>query len=282
MQSFVQPSFLSQALALRADGAQLLAGGTDFWPAQIGKPPRTGTSARVVDLGTIPALRGIDRAADGSWRIGATTTWTEIATTELPPVFAALQAAAREVGGPQIQNRGTVAGNLCNASPAADGVPPLLVLDAQIEVASSNATRVLPLGEFILGPRRTALAADEIVTAVLIPPHPRAARSGFFKLGARRYLLISIVMVAAVVEIRDGEVAAARVAVGACSPVAQRLAELEAAMIGAPAKDLEKLLKPEHLSALAPLDDIRADAAYRRDAAVVAVRRLLAQIGDGR
>ena len=279
MQSFVQPNFLSQALALRAEGARLLAGGTDFWPAELTNPPARSPKTMVVDLGTIAALRGVDKAADGSWRIGATTTWSEVAAATLPPVFAGLQAAAREVGGPQIQNRGTIAGNLCNASPAADGVPPLLALDARVELASTHATRLLPLSAFVLGPRRTALRADEIVTAIVIPPQTRETRSAFLKLGARRYLLISIVMTAAVVEIADGRAAAARVAVGACSPVAVRLSALEAALAGMPIRDLGRVVSPAHLGDLAPIDDVRADAAYRRDAALVAVRRVLEQIG---
>jgi CO/xanthine dehydrogenase FAD-binding subunit len=123
----------------------------------------------------------------------------------------------------QIQNSGTVAGNLCNASPAADGVPPLLALDASVELASVAGTRRLKLDDFILGPRRTARRADELLAAILIPKPRAAAHSHFLKLGARRYLVISIAMVAAAIESERGKITTARVAVGACGPVAQRL-----------------------------------------------------------
>ncbi len=106
--------------------------------------------------------------------------------------------AALRIGGVQIQNRATVVGNICNASPAADGVPGLLCLDAQVELSSRSAKRNLPLGEFIKGNRNTVIHADELVSALLIPKLPETALSGFEKLGTRSYLVISIVMVAAV------------------------------------------------------------------------------------
>src|SRR5262249_12973399 len=151
----------------------------------------------------------------------------------LPPLFDGLKLAAREVGGVQIQNAGTLAGNLCNASPAADGVPALLALDAVVELAGPGGERSLPLERFILGPRRTALQTGELATAIRVPKPRGAARSHFLKLGARKYLVISIVMVAATIEVAaDGRVAAAKVAVGACSPVAQRLRMLEMRLAG--------------------------------------------------
>ncbi|MGL4525562.1 MAG: FAD binding domain-containing protein, partial [Aestuariivirga sp.] len=136
---------------LSGGAATLLAGGTDLYPAHVGRPlPR-----HVVSLGRVTELRGISRHGAG-FRLGGGTTWSEIAAANLPPAFDALRQAARDVGSIQIQNRGTIAGNLCNASPAADGVPPLLALDAAVELASANGTRQLPLSEFITGYRRTA------------------------------------------------------------------------------------------------------------------------------
>ena len=132
----------------------------------------------------------------GGLRIAACTTWSEIRDAALPPACDALRAAAAEVGGRQIQNAGTIGGNLCNASPAADGVPPLLALDAAVELASAAGTRRLPLAAFLLGPRRTDRRPGEILTAVLLPEAALAGRSVFLKLGARRHLVISIAMVA--------------------------------------------------------------------------------------
>ncbi len=167
--------------------------------------------------------------------IGARTTWTDVLRADLPPAFDALKQAAREVGSIQIQNCGTVAGNLCNASPAADGVPPLLTLDAEVELRSKRGTRLVSLGDFVLGNRQTALARDELVSAIRIPKAATAGTSAFLKLGARKYLVISIVMVAArLVADAEGKVLSAAVAVGSCSAVAQRLKSLEHALVGLP------------------------------------------------
>jgi CO/xanthine dehydrogenase FAD-binding subunit len=188
-------------------------------------------------------------------------------------------AASRQVGGVQIQNVGTVIGNLVNASPAADGIPCLLALDAEIELASASGTRALPVAEFVRGPRQTARRPDEIATGLCIPTDPAPARATFEKLGARRYLVISIVMVAAVARFApDGRIAAARIAVGSCSAVARRLADLEGALTGAfPDRGL---VTADHLAPLAPIDDIRATAAYRGAAALELVRRAVAGLAE--
>jgi CO/xanthine dehydrogenase FAD-binding subunit len=268
---YLRPTTLDETVeALHLHGGRVLSGGTDVFPS-LGEAPLSGT---VVDISGVRELSGIAVSEDGV-RIGARTTWSAIARAALPPAFDALGAAAREVGAVQIQNAGTVGGNLCTASPAADGVPPLLILDASVELASRAGRRVLPLAEFITGYRRTGLAPGEVVSAVLVPPQPDAA-SRFLKLGARRYLVISIAMVAALVAVEDGAVAEARVAVGACSPAARRLAELEAALVGLPARaGLGAAVAPAHLAALDPIDDLRATASYRRDAALALVRRAL-------
>jgi CO/xanthine dehydrogenase FAD-binding subunit len=287
---YLRPSTLADALAALADpklnppGSQndrltLLAGGTDFYPAQTARRAWLEKSPQnVLDIWGIDALRGIRRNSDGT-SFGALTTWTEIAQAELPPAFDALKSAAREVGGRQVQNRGTLAGNICNASPAADGVPPLLALNARVEVASARGVRTLPLADFITGNRRTALAVDELVTAVHVPPQSDAARSVFLKLGARSYLLISIVSVAAVVTCGgDGRVSEAAIAVGACSAVPTRLAGLEAQMCGRTLHEIEPLIAPAVATALSPIDDVRGTAAYRHHAAAVLVRRALADL----
>ena len=250
----------------------VLAGGTDFYPARVGR----AIEEDVLDIGAIAVLRGIS-SVSGGWRLGATTTWSELLEADLPPLFDGLKQAAREVGGRQIQNAGTLAGNVCNASPAADGVPCLLALEAEVELASRTATRRMPLGRFITGVRRTVRAPDELVVAIHIPKPGHEARSAFLKLGARRYLVISIAMVAATLEIANGRVANARIAVGACSAVAQRLPALEAALAGAPLDGrLADRIDPTHLAPLTPIDDVRGSADYRADSALVLLRRLLA------
>jgi CO/xanthine dehydrogenase FAD-binding subunit len=270
MGAYLRPRRLEEALTALARPHVVLAGGTDFYPARVGR----AIGEDVLDIGAIAALRGI--TADGSgWRLGATTTWSELLEADLPPLFDGLKQAAREVGGRQIQNAGTLAGNLCNASPAADGVPCLLALDADIEIAGP-AGRRLPLRQFITGVRRTALAPGELAVAIHVPRPGHEARSAFLKLGTRRYLVISIAMAAATLEIADGRVAAARIAVGACSPVAERLPTLEAALTGAPLDGrLADRVEAAHLAPLSPIDDVRGSAAYRSDAVVTVLRRLL-------
>ncbi|MCX7644809.1 MAG: FAD binding domain-containing protein [Rhodobacteraceae bacterium] len=272
MTDYLRPRTLDEALRLAAAGRVVPAAGcTDLFPATQA-PALAGP---ILDLTGIEALRGIARGP-GGWRIGALATWTEVARAALPPAFDGLRAAAREVGSVQIQNAGTVGGNLCNASPAADGVPCLLTLEAEVELASVRGTRRLPLPAFLTGPRQTARAADELLTAVVVPAAAGAGQGAFVKLGARRYLVISIAMVAARLEVADGRIARAAVAVGACSAVAARLPALEAALAGAPAGEAADRVVPDLVApALAPISDVRADAAYRAEAAVELVRRAL-------
>lgn len=272
---YARPATIEEALTLLAGRRwRLLSGGTDLYPAQGAKP----IADDILDLSVIASLRGVARDAHGL-RIGARATWTDIVRADLPPAFDALRLAAREVGSVQIQNAGTVGGNLCNASPAADGVPPLLALDASVELVSPRGARVLPLAAFILGNRRTALAPDELLAAVLVPRSAMAGASTFLKLGARRYLVISIAMVAARLDIVSGRVASASVAVGSCSEVATRLPELEADLAGRPADAaLPALVETRHLGALSPIGDVRASAGYRREAARELVARALATL----
>ncbi len=276
MPAYLRPTSQSVALAALAQGRlTVLAGGTDYYPARVGKP----IDDNILDISAIAALRGIREHAD-HWRIGATTSWSEIIATGLPPLFDGLKLAAREIGGVQIQNAGTIAGNVCNASPAADGVPPLLALDARVEIADTGGSASVALADFILGNRRTLLRPDQLLTAILIPRRAASARSHFAKLGARKYLVVSIVMVAATLEVEAGRVSAARVAVGAASAVAQRLPRLEAALIGKRCDArLGEHAGPEHLAPLAPIADVRASREYRLDAGLTLARRVLGELG---
>ncbi len=282
MGEFSRPTQLEEALQCMKQGSwRILAGGTDFYPAQGDRP----ISESLLDLTAIPELRGITRENSG-WRIGGLTTWTDVIEARLPAAFDGLKAAAREVGSIQIQNCGTLAGNICNASPAADGVPPLLTLNAEVELASPNGTRRLSLADFITGVRKTACRPDELVSALLIPEVLPESRSSFLKLGARRYLVISIAMVAVMITPdAQGKIAEARVSVGSCSPVAQRLKGLEESLIGRAAKSgLSEAVTSGHVAGLAPINDTRGTADYRTDIAAELVRRALelavASIGE--
>jgi len=273
---FERPRSIAEAARLLASGPwSVLAGGTDLYPAHVGRR----IAAPLLDITAVAGLRGI-RRDERFWTIGATTTWTDVLRAELPPLFDALKAAAREVGGVQIQNAGTVAGNLCNASPAADGTPVLLALGARVVLQSERGERELALAEFVLGSRRTARAADELVVAVRIPSRSERARSAFAKLGGRRYLTISITTVAVVVDVDTrGAIAEASVAVGSCSAVAKRLPALEARLVGVRADgDVAGVLDLADLAPLTPIDDLRGSAAYRRDATATLVRRALREV----
>ena len=274
---YLRPRTLRDAVAALTGGdALILAGGTDVYPSHVGRP----LPPRILDVSAVAEMHGIG-IVGGGVRIGGAVTWTGIAAASLPPVFRALQDAALQVGSIQVQNRGTIAGNLCNASPAADGVPPLLVLDADVELASPAGLRRLPLADFITGYRKTVLQPGEVLSAVIIPNLPPDARSSFVKLGARKYLVISIVMVAALIR-KDaaGAISEARVAVGSASAKALRFNTLERDLAGLTKGRLpSSVLRPEHFENLAPIDDVRATASYRNDAAWQLVADALDQAG---
>lgn len=268
---YLRPATLAAALAQLAERPRtVLAGGTDHFPARVAQAPEED----ILDISALPDLRAI-RAEGGHVILPCLATWSDLLAAPLPAAFDGLKQAARQVGGAQVQNAATVLGNVCNASPAADGMPCLLALDAEVELASVSGRRVLPLADFVRGPRQTARRAEELAVALRIPVPDATTRSTFLKLGARRYLVISIVMVAAVASFdAAGRIVRARIAVGACSPVAQRLPALEAALAGAHPDPA--LVRPGHLAALSPIDDVRATAAYRRAAALELVRRAVA------
>lgn len=275
--TYHRPKTLDEALELLSTGDMRVAAGcTDLFPAT----DRKVLPGPVLDITRISALRGVARGPEGI-TIGATTTWRDLIDADLPPAFDGLKLAAREVGARQIQARGTIAGNLCNASPAADGVPPLLTLDAVLEVESLRGVRKLPLSEFLVGPRQTTLTAGEIVTKVHVPTGAIEGEGYFLKLGARKYLVISIAMTAARIVEKDGFVQAAALAIGACSPIATRLPEAEAELIGAPL-DPRRITEDMIAPRLSPIDDMRADADYRRRTALEMLRRTLAPLAERR
>ena len=278
MGSYLRPDTLDGALAaLEAGPRTLLVGGTDIYPTRVGR----FVDDDILDVSGLPDLRAIS-VTDGMCRIPALATWTDLLRSDLPARFDGLKTAARAVGGVQIQNRGTICGNVCNASPAADGLPNLMALNARVELASSSGRREVPVGEFVIGNRRTVRRPDELVTALLVPIPAGHARSVFLKLGSRAYLVISIAMVAAVAELdADGRIASTRIVVGACSEVPQGLPEAEARLVGSPpGPEAAALIEPGDLASLRPIDDGRATADYRRQVALVLVRRAVAELGS--
>jgi CO/xanthine dehydrogenase FAD-binding subunit len=254
MESYFRPLSLPDALAALAARPLLprlpppwepRAGSTDYYPARVIHTP----DEAVLDITALPGLRRIEARAD-HWWIPCLTTWTDIVETSLPPIFDGLKQAARQVGGVQIQDAGTLAGNVCNASPAADGVPCLLAMEATAEMISTAGIRTMPLADFVLGSRQTARRPDELLLGLHIPRTHEAVGSVFQKLGARHYLVISIAMIAAVIPRKaDRRITRARIAVGSCAAAAERLPVLEAALIGTRGDTLT--IRDEHLTPLA-------------------------------
>lgn len=278
--SYLRPHRLEDALEwLAAERPLVMAGCTDIYPLHQ-TPALDGP---LLDITGLDELRGIT-TAEGWRRVGAATSWADIIRAGLPPAYDGLIAAAREVGGVQIQASGTIGGNLCTASPAGDSIPCLMTLDAEIELASQRGRRRLPLADFLTGARQTARDGDELVIAIHVPEQAESGRAGFEKLGARRYLVISIAMAAARLVISGGRIASAAIAVGACAPVAVRLGEIEAGLHGLACNDAEPWLRDNMsgiTAALSPIDDVRGTAGYRREAAAELVARLVGRLcGD--
>lgn len=286
IENYVAATSLQQALAALAStasqgGAVVLAGGTDLMPQS-----RAGRNfAPACTLLNIRRVAGLDRIEvdGGMLRVGTLVTITRLLTDELVRAHAPLLAlAADHFASEQIRNAATLGGNVCNASPAGDMLPPLLALDAEVELASLDAdgtqvTRRLPLADFVTGPGRTARAAHELLTALRVPLAPPGQRSGFFKGGTRPGLDISTVSIAfAAQRDGDGRLHGVRLALGAVAPTPLRARRAEALLEGR-ALDSELALRAAASAAdeATPIDDVRASAWYRRELLRNMTRRVL-------
>jgi CO/xanthine dehydrogenase FAD-binding subunit len=248
----LRPRTLRDALGMMRDEQPLvpLAGCTDVYVAlNFGTLP----VKRFIDLWPLDELREI-RVADGALSIGALATYTRIVRSALVrrrvPILA---AAAREIGGVQIQNRGTLGGNVANGSPAGDTLPVLAVSDATLVLGSAGGERRVPFNSFYTGYRKSVLRADELILAIEIPR--LAGRPWFRKVGTRAAQAISKVVMAAVRSDRP------RVALGSVAPTVVRLPETEAALAAStPIAEARQVLEAE----IRPIDDLRSTAEYRR------------------
>jgi xanthine dehydrogenase small subunit len=276
----MRPASLADAYAAMAEGpARPIAGGTDLMVAltgELGDPPD-----RIVDLWRLDELRGIALEGD-SVTIGALTTYTEIRRSALcREHLPALVEAAATIGAAQIQNRGTLGGNIANASPAGDTLPVLLVLDAVLVCGSSRGERSVPAEAFWTGYRTTALASDELLLRIRIPiVADRATR--FRKVGTRRAQAISKVAVA--LSFRDAGPGApwtdVRLALGSVAATPIRARATEAVLEGRPPTRETADLAAETLAGeLDPIDDVRSTAEYRRLVAARVVHRLVREAG---
>jgi CO/xanthine dehydrogenase FAD-binding subunit len=253
------PTSLEEALGLKAERPEAvpIEGGTDVMVElnfDRARPPA------LLNLNEVSELKGWSRE-NGRLRLGAALTYTELRQPPLREELPALAEAARTVGSPQIQNRGTIGGNLGTASPAGDALPPLLVEGADVELASRRGTRRLPLPEFIVGPKRNALEPDELILAVVL--EPSGARQTFMKIGPRNAMVIAVCSLALVADRERDEL---RASFGSAGPVP--------GLVTARLDEREQF--PEQVAeAASPIDDVRGTAAYRRHALRVLTARAL-------
>jgi CO/xanthine dehydrogenase FAD-binding subunit len=262
--SFHAPTELEQALALLAerDPPEILAGGTDLWPKWSAGQPRP---ARVLSLHRLAELRRIE-LHDGELHIGAACVHAALVrSVVVQRACPALAAAAATIGAAQIQNQGTIGGNLVNASPAADLPPALLAASAEVTITSTAGTRRLPLDRFFLGYRTIDRRPEELLTAVIVPELPSAGRERFRKVGTRRAQAISKVVGACRLTVGgDGAIAAVAVAFGSVAATPVRLHDLERWLVGQPCDAHTAAAAEERArQAVQPIDDLRSSAAYR-------------------
>lgn len=262
-----------QALAV-APGATVVAGGTDLMVEFNSGRRVLPAGADVLVVNRVAELCTWRRAAD-VLEIGAGVTWSEVA--ELGEWVPALAEAARTVGSPQIRHAGTIGGNLGTCSPAGDGLPVLAALGAQVHLASADGTRSLPFAEFMVGPKRTALAPGELITHVTVPV--LSGYQGYAKVGVRNAMVIATASVALATDIPTGSV---RLALGSVGPTILRCPEAEdfaAANVDLAAARASAAVVAEFAelarAAARPIDDHRSTAAYRRHAVGVLAGRLL-------
>jgi carbon-monoxide dehydrogenase medium subunit len=261
---FIDTHDVSEALAAldeRGEDATVLAGGTDVVVQMLAGDIRPAALVHIRPLTELGGITPNDRT-----EIGALTTHWELGTSStIREHHRALAEAALTVGGRQTQNVGTIAGNVVNASPAADLLPALLVANAQVAAASSSGRRSLPLGEFLVDRKQTALTPNELVTSISLElPGPRTGQT-YLKVGRRGAMEVALVGLAALLQLGEGDVIAdVRIALCSVGPKAFRVHEAEAALVGTRAEDSAVVEAGGLLqSAARPIDDVRSTARYR-------------------
>ncbi len=255
----LSPRSLDEALRLKTEYPEAvpIQGGTDVMVELNFDRSRPDA---LLNLNEVPELRGWSRE-NGTLRLGSGLTYTEAMQAPLADDYPVLAEASRTVGGPQIRNRGTLGGNLGTASPAGDALPPLLALDAEVELASARATRTLPLREFVVGPKQNALGPDELIVALAV--RPRGQRQTFMKIGPRNAMVIAVVSLALTVDEQRDEL---RAVFGSAGPVPGIVTASLGERDGFPDRVAE---------AASPIDDVRGTAEYRRHALRVLTARAL-------
>ncbi len=259
----------------RHPDAAFVAGGTDL--ALRARRPGAELPNTLISLRAVKELTEIE--VDARVRLGAAVPLGQIARhPAIGETFPALVEAIAAVGSPQIRNVASLGGNLCNASPAADTAPALLVSEAQLELRSATAQREVAMADFFVGPGQTVAEPDEILTAVVLQPPGVGERSTFVRRG-RVAMDLAIASVAVSIAVEQGCCRLARIAVGAVAPVPKRLPTVEALLVGSEL-DAETLgaVRPEATAAIAPISHVRAGADYRRELVGVLLERAVCQL----
>ncbi len=271
---FTKVASVEELLArLDEPGARILCGGTDLLVKMRGG---LVLPSRLLDVSDLPELRGLSEK-DGAIEIGAAVPFSEILANEVVrdrlPILALVLS---KLGSVQIRNRGTLGGNLVNASPAADSAIPLLLLDAEVILRSRAGERRVPAEAFFLGPGRTALAAGEVVRAVSIPISRADLVPSFHKIGRRKALIIAIASVGALTAAKNGVFEEVRLAAGSVAPTPLRLRKVEEIVRGKRlTPDLVAQARALTAQSVSPIDDVRSSAAYRREVTADLVAHLL-------
>jgi CO/xanthine dehydrogenase FAD-binding subunit len=274
--NYLAPGSLEELLSVlhqRGGDARVIAGGTDLVPQmRLGK-----LSQRVlIDPRQLKLLRIIEN--DGCTHLEAGVTHTQALTSpHLQARYPALPIACQQIGGPPVRNRGTLVGNLANASPAADSALPLLIYDAQVVASRISGERQIPLSDFYICPGQTVLAVDEFIHEICLPKMPPRTKVVFLKLGKRQAMAIAVASVAVRLSLdMQGRVIQARIALGSVSPTPLRAYQAEAILQSSPLDDFTiRLAAQSARQAAAPISDVRASAEYRSKMVEVLTRRAL-------
>jgi CO/xanthine dehydrogenase FAD-binding subunit len=272
---FLVPANLQHLTTLlQTPGRKLIAGGTDLIPSLR---QNQNAPSQIIDISRLREMRYI-REQNRIVHIGALTSFRDIQNSRiLNETAPALVQAAGQIGSPMIRTRGTLGGNLANASPAADSLPALLIMDASVTLSSQNGQRTQKLQEFLLSPGKTDLHSDEILTDIFFEKPPINCAASFMKIGPRRGMTIAIVNAAALLGLdSDGCINQVRLSIGAAAPTAIRCLHTEQALIGKqPSEQLWESVSSLIIEEISPIDDIRGTAQYRRRAAFVLAKRAL-------
>ncbi len=275
---YVAPGTADEAVAILAENgvnARLLAGGTDYL---VDLKHTTQVPKIVVDVSSISEFRGID-LTDQGLRIGSAVTHTEIMDSDLVAEHApAMQEAALTIGAVQTRNLGTLGGNLVTCVPSMDSGPVLVALDAVVTVAGPGGHRAMPLTEFFVGPRKTALEPDELLVDIIIPRERLGRGCSFRKFGLRKGQALALVNAAASLDLNAGKMADVRIALGAVAPTVIRTRKAENLLEGkAPSDDLFAEAGDVAATEAKPINDFRASADYRLDLIRAGTKRVLVE-----